>query len=78
MTRGLFTLYFVSFGIGISEIGFLKALHPGIWGILQLLIAMAVLVKKLKVKKKKRLGSVCDRMLMPWNSCIDHKETENM
>src|SRR4029078_13262032 len=26
-----------SFEIGISEIGFLKALHPGIWGILQLL-----------------------------------------
>jgi MFS family permease len=33
---GLFTLYFASFAIGISEIGFLKALHPGIWGVLQL------------------------------------------
>jgi MFS family permease len=33
---GLFTLYFVSFGTSINEIGFLKALHPGIWGILQL------------------------------------------
>lgn len=29
-------MYFASFSIGISEIGFLKALHPGIWGILQL------------------------------------------
>jgi MFS family permease len=36
VTWGLFTLYFSSFAIGISEIGFLKALHPGIWGILQL------------------------------------------
>jgi len=30
-------LYFASFAVGISEIGFLKALHPGIWGVLQLL-----------------------------------------
>jgi MFS family permease len=37
VTWGLFTLYFASFSIGISEIGFLKALHPGIWGVLQLL-----------------------------------------
>ena len=37
VTWGLFTLYFASFVIGISEIGFLKALHPGIWGVLQLL-----------------------------------------
>jgi MFS family permease len=37
VTWGLFTLYFASFGISISEIGFLKALHPGIWGILQLI-----------------------------------------
>lgn len=36
VTWGLFTLYFASFAIGISEIGFLKALHPGIWGLLQL------------------------------------------
>lgn len=33
---GLFTLYFTSFGLNMSEVGFLKALHPGIWGILQL------------------------------------------
>ena len=33
---GLFTLYFASFGISVNDIGFLKALHPGIWGVLQL------------------------------------------
>jgi MFS family permease len=33
---GLFTLYFAAFGTSVNEIGFLKALHPGIWGILQL------------------------------------------
>ena len=33
---GLFTLYFSSFGLSTNDIGFLKALHPGIWGILQL------------------------------------------
>jgi MFS family permease len=37
VTWGLFTLYFASFAVGISEIGFLKALHPGIWGVMQLL-----------------------------------------
>jgi MFS family permease len=37
VTWGLFTLYFASFGVGIGEIAFLKALHPGIWGILQLI-----------------------------------------
>ena len=37
VTWGLFTLYFDSFAVGIGEIGILKALHPGIWGILQLL-----------------------------------------
>ena len=36
VTWGLFTLYFASFSVGIGEIGFLKALHPGIWGVLQL------------------------------------------
>ena len=34
---GLFTLYFAAFGTTVNEIGFLKALHPGIWGVLQLL-----------------------------------------
>ncbi len=33
---GLLTLYFSSFGTSVNDIGFLKALHPGIWGILQL------------------------------------------
>jgi MFS family permease len=33
---GLFTLYFSSYGLGTADVGFLKALHPGIWGILQL------------------------------------------
>jgi MFS family permease len=36
VTWGLFTLYFVSFGISVSDIAFLKALHPGVWGFLQL------------------------------------------
>ena len=33
---GLFTIYFASFGFSISDIAFLKALHPAIWGALQL------------------------------------------
>lgn len=33
---GLFTLYFSSFALNPNDIGLLKALHPGIWGILQL------------------------------------------
>jgi MFS family permease len=33
---GLFTLYFLSFEISVNDIAFLKALHPGIWGFLQL------------------------------------------
>jgi MFS family permease len=32
----LFTIYFASIGFGVSDIAFLKALHPGIWGALQL------------------------------------------
>jgi MFS family permease len=36
VTWGLFTLYFASFSISVSDIGFLKALHPGVWGVLQL------------------------------------------
>jgi MFS family permease len=36
VTWGLFTLYFVSFGISVSDTAFLKALHPGLWGFLQL------------------------------------------
>jgi MFS family permease len=33
---GLFTLYFASLSTSVSDIGFLKALHPGVWGVLQL------------------------------------------
>lgn len=33
---GLFTLYFASFQLSVNEIGFLKALHPAVWGVLQL------------------------------------------
>jgi MFS family permease len=33
---GLFTLYFATLNISINDIGFLKALHPGVWGVLQL------------------------------------------
>jgi MFS family permease len=36
VTWGLFTIYFASIGYSISDIAFLKALHPGIWGALQL------------------------------------------
>ena len=36
VTWGLFTLYFVSFAISVSDTAFLKALHPGVWGFLQL------------------------------------------
>ena len=33
---GLFTLYFATFQLDVNEIGYLKAIHPAIWGILQL------------------------------------------
>lgn len=33
---GLFTLYFSSYSLNATDIGLLKALHPGIWGVLQL------------------------------------------
>jgi MFS family permease len=36
VTWGLFTIYFAAIGFGVSDIAFLKALHPGIWGVLQL------------------------------------------
>src|ERR671919_304078 len=36
VTWGLFTIYFASMGFSVSDIAFLKALHPGIWGALQL------------------------------------------
>ena len=33
---GLFTLFFSSYSLNATDIGLLKALHPGIWGVLQL------------------------------------------
>lgn len=33
---GLFTLYFASFNLNVNDIGYLKALHPAVWGVLQL------------------------------------------
>jgi sugar phosphate permease len=33
----LFTIYFASIGFSVSDIVFLKALHPVIWGALQLM-----------------------------------------
>lgn len=36
MSWGLFTLYFVSLGISLTDTALLKTLHPAIWGFLQL------------------------------------------
>ena len=36
VTWGLFTIYFASMEFGVNDIAFLKAIHPGIWGVLQL------------------------------------------
>jgi MFS family permease len=36
MSWGLFTLYFVSLGISLTDTALLKTLHPAIWGLLQL------------------------------------------
>lgn len=36
VTWGVFTIYFISLGISINDTAFLKALHPGVWGFLQL------------------------------------------
>jgi MFS family permease len=36
ITWGIFTIYFISLGITINDTAFLKALHPGVWGFLQL------------------------------------------
>jgi MFS family permease len=51
---GLFTLYFASFNVSVNDIGFLKALHPGVWGILQLVTG--TLSDKLGRKKLLYLG----------------------
>ena len=36
VTWGLFTIYFASMEFDVNDIAFLKAIHPGIWGVLQL------------------------------------------
>ena len=36
VTWGLFTIYFSSMEFSVNDIAFLKAIHPGIWGVLQL------------------------------------------
>ena len=35
MSRGIFPLFFASFGLGVERIGLLKAIYPATWGILQ-------------------------------------------
>jgi MFS family permease len=35
MSWGIFPLFFASFGLGVERIGFLKAVYPATWGILQ-------------------------------------------
>jgi len=35
MSWGIFPLYFAAFGLGVERIGILKAVYPGVWGILQ-------------------------------------------
>jgi MFS family permease len=36
VTWGLFTIYFVSMEFNVNDIAFMKAIHPGVWGVLQL------------------------------------------
>jgi MFS family permease len=36
VTWGLFTIYFASMDFSINDIAFFKAIHPGVWGVLQL------------------------------------------
>jgi MFS family permease len=35
MSWGVFPLFFVTFGLGVERIGILKAVYPGVWGVLQ-------------------------------------------
>jgi MFS family permease len=37
MAWGIYPLYFGSFGLGVAAIGVIKAVYPGVWGVLQLL-----------------------------------------
>jgi MFS family permease len=36
VTWGLFTIYFASMDFSVNNIAFFKAIHPGVWGVLQL------------------------------------------
>jgi MFS family permease len=36
MSWGLYPLFFASHGLGVAAIGFVKAVYPGVWGILQI------------------------------------------
>jgi MFS family permease len=36
MSWGLYPLYFASFGLGVEAIGLIKAVYPGVWGVLQI------------------------------------------
>jgi len=36
VTWGLFTIYFVSLGINVTDTALLKSIHPAVWGFLQL------------------------------------------
>jgi len=35
MSWGIFPLFFATFGLSVERIGILKAVYPGIWGMLQ-------------------------------------------
>ena len=37
VTWGLFTIYFASMDFSVNDIAFFKAIHPGVWGVLQLM-----------------------------------------
>ena len=36
MSWGIYPLYFAAFGLGVEAIGVIKAVYPGVWGILQI------------------------------------------
>src|SRR5205823_13947918 len=35
MSWGLYPLFFAAFGLGVEGIGVIKAVYPGVWGLLQ-------------------------------------------
>jgi hypothetical protein len=36
MSWGIYPLYFAGFGLGVEAIGLIKAIYPGVWGVLQI------------------------------------------